>query len=49
MNYIYRVNGEERFPTLEERRKMTRRFWEGLGYRPAKEDKKAATQKAKGK
>lgn len=49
MNYIYRVNGEERFPTLEERRKMTRLFLEGLGYRPVKEEKKATTQKTKGK
>lgn len=49
MKYIYRVNGEERFPTLEERLKLTRQLWEGLGYRPVKEDKKATTHKAKGK
>lgn len=49
MNYIFRVNGEERPPTPEERLKITRKIWEGLGYRPVKEDKKAAAQKAKGK
>ncbi len=49
MKYIYRVNGEERFPTPEERLKLTRQLWEGLGYRPVKEDKKATTHKVKDK
>lgn len=40
MNFIYRVNGEERFPTDEERRKLFRQFMTGLGYCPVEEEKK---------
>lgn len=40
MQYIYRINGEERKPTDEERRKLYRQFVTGLGYRPVSEDKK---------
>ncbi len=47
IKYIYRVNGEERMPTLEERKKMTARFVRALGFRPVqreKEEKKAAEE-----
>lgn len=37
MNYIYRINGETRFPTDEERKKLFRQFVQGLGYRPRPE------------
>lgn len=40
MKYIYRINGEERFPTDDERRKLYRQFMTGLGYRPVEKDKK---------
>lgn len=39
MEYVYRVNGEERFPTDEERMKLFRQFMTGLGYRPVEENK----------
>jgi hypothetical protein len=49
MKYIYRVNGEERFPTIEERQKLTRQFMEGLGFRPVKTDKKNTVKTVKNK
>ena len=36
MNYVYRINGEERFPTDEERKKLYSRFVQAMGYRPVK-------------
>lgn len=45
MKYIYRINGEERFPTDEERRKLFRQFMTGLGYRPVVQKDKKEKQK----
>lgn len=45
MDFIYRVNGEERFPTDEERRKLFRQFMTGLGYCPVEEEKKENEKK----
>ena len=39
MKYIYRINGEERFPTDEERKKLYSTFVQALGYQPVKEHK----------
>lgn len=39
MKFIYKVNGEERLPTDEERRKITDTFMQNLGYRPVKRQK----------
>lgn len=43
VKYVFRVNGEERFPTDEERKKMYSTFVQALGYRPVqkKEDKES--------
>lgn len=38
MKYIYKMNGEERFPTDEERKKLYSTFVQALGYRPIKEE-----------
>lgn len=41
MKYIYKINGEERFPTEEERKKLYSTFVQALGYRPVvKQEKK---------
>lgn len=40
MNFIYRINGEERPLTEEERKQLYRQFVTALGYRPVQEDKK---------
>lgn len=45
MNFIYRINGEERPLTEEERKQLYRQFVTGLGYRPVQEDKKGKKQK----
>ena len=34
MKYIYKINGEERFPTDEERKKLYSTFVQALGYQP---------------
>lgn len=39
MKYIYKINGEERFPTDEERKKLYGTFVQALGYRPVKKQK----------
>ncbi len=40
MKYIFRINGEERFPTNEERKKLYSTFVQALGYQPVTEQKK---------
>lgn len=47
MKYIYRINGEERFPTEEERKKLYSTFVQALGYQPVNERKNK--QKAESK
>ena len=36
MKFVYRINGEERFPTDKERKKLYSRFVQAMGYRPVK-------------
>lgn len=48
MKYIYRINGEERFPTDEERKKLYRQFMRGLGYRPVEKKEDLGGQEEKG-
>ena len=39
VKYIYKINGEERMPTEEERKKLYSTFVQALGYRPVKRKK----------
>lgn len=48
MKYIYKINGEERFPTDEERKKLYSTFVQALGYRPVPKQKDRQEQKRKG-
>lgn len=48
MKYIYKINGEERFPTDEERRKLYSTFVQALGYRPVKKQEKGEAPKKDG-
>jgi hypothetical protein len=47
MKFIYRINGEERFPTDEERKKLYSTFVQALGYRPVKTNKNGSKRKSK--
>lgn len=46
MKYVYRINGEERFPTDEERKKLYGKFVRALGYRPVQEKSPKKSEKA---